>query len=361
MRKERLDDLCAPVAEAPTGESPTGEAPTGEAPEESVVAIGNFDGVHRGHRETLALARREAARLDAAFAAVTFDPHPARVLRPARAPKAITTLEARARRLADAGVERLLVVRFHRGLAALPAEDFVELLLVRRLGVRAVVQGRNFRFGRGRAGDLDTLRAVGARRGFRVIESPAVDFEGAPISSSRIRDALAEGLPEQAAAMLGRPYAISGAVVPGAGRGRVLGFPTANLVPDPDLLLREGVYAAEALPGAAPDGGTEPPAAPTDAPSPERWRPALVHFGPRPTFAAGVSLEAHLPGFSGEISSLRLRFRRYLRPVRTFPGAEALRRQLQRDAAAAGEIARPGRSASASAAVPFREPALAGA
>ena len=354
MRRERLDDLGAPG-----GEAPTGDAPTGDSPGESVVAIGNFDGVHRGHRETLALARREAARLDAAFAVVTFDPHPARVLRPDRAPKAITTLESRARRLAAAGVERLLILRFHRGLAALPAEDFVELLLVRRLGVRAVVQGRNFRFGRGRAGDLDTLRAVGARRGFRVLESPAVHFEGSPISSSRIRAALAAGRPDQAAAMLGRPYGISGAVVPGAGRGRVLGFPTANLVPDPDLLLREGVYAAEALPGAAPEEGETAP--PTDAPSPERWRPALVHFGPRPTFAAGVSLEAHLLDFSGEISSLRLRFRRYLRPVRAFPGAAALRRQLQRDAAAAGEIALPGRAAAReSAGAPLGEPALVG-
>ena len=348
MRRERLDDLGRLPESAP--ESPE------QSPEQSVVAIGNFDGVHRGHRETLAIARREAARRDAAFAAVTFDPHPARVLRPARAPKAITTLEARARRLAEAGVERLLVLRFHRGLAALPAEDFVERLLVRRLGVRTVVQGQNFRFGRGRAGGLDTLRAVGARHGFRVIESPAVLFEDAPISSSRIREALAEGFPDRAAAMLGRPYGISGSVVPGAGRGRGLGFPTANLVPEADLLLREGVYAADALPDAAPGRETEPPAAPGDDASPDRWRPALVHFGPRPTFADGTSLEAHLLDFRGEISSLRLRFRRYLRPVRAFPGAEALRRQLQRDAAAAA-ISLP-EPASAPASLP--EPALVG-
>lgn len=350
MRRERLDDL---------GSLPESSE---ESPEKSVVAIGNFDGVHRGHRETLEIARREAARLDAAFAAVTFDPHPARVLRPTRAPGAITTLETRARLLAEAGVERLLILRFHRDLAALPAEDFVERLLVRRLGVRAVAQGRNFRFGRGRAGGLDTLRAVGARRGFRVIESPAVLFEGAPISSSRIREALAEGLPDRAAAMLGRPYGISGAVVPGAGRGRGLGFPTANLVPEADLLLREGVYAADALPDAAPGRDTGPPAAPGDDASADRWRPALVHFGPRPTFADGASLEAHLLDFTGEISSLRLRFRRYLRPVRAFPGAEALRRQLQRDAAAAAAIALPEPAAppSPSAPAPLPEPALVG-
>lgn len=350
MRRERLDDLGS-LPESPP-----------ESPEPSVVAIGNFDGVHRGHRETLEIARREAARLDAAFAAVTFDPHPARVLRPARAPGAITPLETRARLLAEAGVERLLILRFHRGLAALPAEDFVERLLVRRLGVRAVVQGRNFRFGRGRAGGLDTLRAVGARRGFRVIESPAVLFEGAPISSSRIREALAEGRPDRAAAMLGRPYGISGAVVPGAGRGRGLGFPTANLVPEADLLLREGVYAADALPHAlphaAPGQDPEPPPAPGEDAPPDGWRPALVHFGPRPTFADGASLEAHLLDFTGEISSLRLRFRRYLRPVRAFPGAEALRRQLQRDAAAAAAIALPEPAASAPA--PLPEPALVG-
>lgn len=345
MELERLSDLYGETPESPAG---------------SVVAIGNFDGVHRGHRETLALARREAARLDAVFAAVTFDPHPARVLRPARAPRAITTLETRARLLAAAGVERLLVVRFHRGLAATPAEDFVERLLVRRLGVRAVAQGRNFRFGRGRAGSLDTLRAVGARRGFRVIEAPAVHFEDAPISSSRIREALAEGRPEAAAAMLGRPYGVEGSVVPGAGRGRGLGFPTANLVPEGDLLLREGVYAADALPDPeadSPPAGADRPPTGAEEPPAERWRRALVHFGPRPTFADTVSLEAHLLDFAGEISALRLRFLRFLRPVRAFPGADGLRRQLRRDADAAGEIPRPP-SALRPAALP--EPVLAG-
>lgn len=317
MRVARLAALGDPL--------PPAAAPL---PNGSVAAIGNFDGVHRGHRETLAVARREAARLGAAFAAVTFDPHPARVLRPDRAPKAISTPADREALLAAAGVELLVVLRFGAEMAKTPAEDFVERLLLGRLGVRAVVQGGNFRFGRGRSGGLGTLRAVGARRGFAVIESPAVRFDGRPISSTRIRETLAAGRPEEAEAMLGRPYELSGAVVPGAGRGRGLGFPTANLLPEGEPLLREGVYAADALvedEPPPPSGGARP------------RRRAIVHFGPRPTFSDGASLEAHLLDYSGSPRALRLRFLRFLRPVRAFPGAEALRLQLERDAAAASD------------------------
>lgn len=310
--------------------------PTAAAlPNGAVAAIGNFDGVHRGHRETLAVARREAARLGAAFAAVTFDPHPARVLRPDRAPKAISTPADREALLAAAGVELLVVLRFREEIANTPAEDFVERLLLGRLGVRAVAQGGNFRFGRGRAGGLDTLRSVGARRGFAVIESPAVRFDGRPVSSTRIREALAAGRPEEAEAMLGRPYELSGAVVPGAGRGRGLGFPTANLLPEGEPLLREGVYAADALPE------DEPAAPPPDRAAADARRRAIVHFGPRPTFSDGPSLEAHLLDYAGAPRSLRLRFLRFLRPVRAFPGGGALRRQLERDAAAAADLAGP--------------------
>lgn len=321
MRVARLGALGDPL--------PPAAAPL---PNGSVAAIGNFDGVHRGHRETLVIARGEAARLGAAFAAVTFDPHPARVLRPDRAPKAISTPADREALLAAAGVELLVVLRFGAEMAKTPAEDFVKRLLLGRLGVRSVVQGGNFRFGRGRSGGLGTLRAVGARRGFAVIESPAVRFDGRPISSTRIREALAAGRPEEAEAMLGRPYELSGAVVPGAGRGRGLGFPTANLLPEGEPLLREGVYAADALvedEPPPPSGGARP------------RRRAIVHFGPRPTFSDGASLEAHLLDYSGSPRALRLRFLRFLRPVRAFPGAEALRLQLERDAAAASDPALP--------------------
>lgn len=324
-------------------------------PSGSVAAIGNFDGVHRGHRETLVIARREAARLGAAFAAVTFDPHPARVLRPARAPKAISTPADREVLLAAAGVELLVVLRFREEMAKTPAEDFVERLLLGRLDVRAVVQGGNFRFGRGRSGGLDTLRSVGARRGFAVLESPAVRFDGRPISSTRIREALAAGRPEEAEAMLGRPYELSGAVVPGAGRGRGLGFPTANLLPEGEPLLREGVYAADAL---VEDGAARPSRGAPATPQ----RRAIVHFGPRPTFSDGASLEAHLLDYSGSPRALRLRFLRFLRPVRTFPGGEALRLQLERDAAAAADLAGPLPPASAppGGRVEALHPALAG-
>ncbi len=285
----------------------------------TVATIGNFDGVHLGHRRALLLAHREAEKRDAALAAVTFDPHPARLLRPDLAPKSITSLALKAEQLESVGVQRLLVVEFNAALARITPAEFVERLLVSRLGARAVVQGRNFRFGRGRSGDLDTLRELGAQHGFRLIEAPTVSWKGSPISSSRIRDALAAGDLDLAAALLGRPYEIAGVVVPGRGRGRTLGFPTANLEPEDEVLLPHGVYAAEAMVGSL-----------ATVAAARRFR-AVVHHGPRPTFRDSPSLEAHLIGFSGQVSALRLCFRAFLRPIAAFAGADPLRAQLEHD------------------------------
>ena len=312
MRIERLRALPP----APNGSDPG--ATTGPA----VVAVGNFDGVHRGHRMGLQLAREEAGRRRAECVAVTFDPHPARLLRPDRAPKTITSFALKAERLAAAGVERLVVLEFGEAMARTSPADFVSRLLVGRLGAVTVVQGANFRFGRGRAGDLETLRALGARHGFEVIRAPSVSWEGEIVSSTRIRQTLAEGNVERAAALLGGPYEIESAVVSGSGRGHELGFPTANLAPEGDVLVPHGVYAADAA---------------LTAPERGRFR-AVVHHGPRPTFGDSPSLEVHLMGFSGEVSRLRVRFRSYLREVRAFSGPESLRRQLARDVARAREL-----------------------
>ncbi len=282
----------------------------------AVVTVGNFDGVHRGHRGGLFLAGSEAAARGADLVAVTFDPHPARLLRPGAAPLAIQTLEQKAEQLASAGVDRLLVLEFNEELARISPRAFVERLLVRRLRVRAMVQGRNFRFGHGRSGDLACLRRLGAESGFDVIEAPTEIVAGEVVSSTRIRRAVADRDLELARAMLGRPYQVEGVVVAGRGRGRGLGFPTANLIPAGDVLLPHGVYAADAEI--------------LSTPGPRRYR-AVVHHGPRPTFEDHESLEAHLVGFSGEISALRLTPDRFLRPVRAFPGPDALRRQLARD------------------------------
>ena len=309
MRVERIEDLPAPGGAAGHGRS--------------VVAVGNFDGVHHGHLAALDLGRREAKRRDCAFVAVTFDPHPARLLRPESGPRAVTTFATRVERLAAAGVSRLVVLGFNERIAAASPEEFAERLLVGKLAATCVVEGENFRFGRGRSGGVDTLRTLGRELGFDVLEAPTVRAGGEVISSTRLREALAEGDLELVEALCGRPYEVLAPVGPGAGRGRLLGFPTANLEGAQDLALRPGVYAAEAEPGAPDSTG---PAF-----------PAVVHCGPRPTFADGASVEAHLIGFSGEVASVRLRFRAFLRDIVAFSGPEALRAQIQRDIARAPE------------------------
>lgn len=310
MRIERLDGLPGAATSGSTA---------------SVVAVGNFDGVHRGHLAALDLARREADRLGCQFAAVTFDPHPARFLRPESAPRAVTTFTSRLERLRAAGVERLVVLEFNAEIAAATPEDFVERFLVGALGARCLVEGENFRFGRGRSGDLDTLRALGRELGFAVVEAPTVHAGGEVISSTRLRRALADADLRLAEELTGRPYEVDARVVPGAGRGRALGFPTANLEGAENLALRPGVYAAEAEPS-----------------GPEAARgtsfPAVVHCGPRPTFSDAASLEAHLIGFSGPVTSLRLRFRAFLREIRAFDGPASLGRQIERDIARAGNL-----------------------
>ena len=313
MKIERLRELPP----APDGADPG--RPAGPA----VVAVGNFDGVHRGHRTGLQLAREEARRRGAECVAVTFDPHPARLLRPDRAPRTITSLALKAERLAAAGVERLVVLGFGEAMARTSPADFVSRLLVERLGAVTVVQGANFRFGRGRAGDLETLRALGDRHGFRVIEAPSVSWDGAIVSSTRIRRTLAEGNVEAGAALLGAFYEIAGPVVAGRGRGRGLGFPTANLAPEGDVLVPHGVYAVDAVLTSPEDG---------------LFR-AVLHYGPRPTFGDSPSLEVHLLGFSGEALRLRVRFLSRLREVRAFPGPQSLRQQLERDVAQARDLA----------------------
>lgn len=338
MRVERFRDLGPPRPP----EAADGRLRPGVAAGPAVVAVGNFDGVHRGHRRALSLARREAETRAAAFVAVTFDPHPARVLRPERAPRSITTASLRAEQLAGLGVHRLVVLEFGREVARATPAAFVERLLVGRLGALAVVQGGNFRFGRDRRGDLGVLRGLGARYGFAVIEAPPVEREGGIVSSTRIRAALAAGDLDLANTLLGRPWELAGAVVPGRGRGRRLGFPTANLAPEGDVLLPHGVYAAEALAG---------PVAARES------FPAVVHYGPRPTFGDSSSLEAHLVGFAGELSSVRLRFRAFLRGIEAFDGAEGLRRQLERDVA---RVRHPVAFGAGAAAAPV-ESALVGA
>lgn len=292
----------------------------------SAVIAGNFDGVHRGHQALVNAALRDARAARGTAVVLTFDPHPSSVLSPDRAPASLMTLEQKAEVLAALGVEKLAVLPFTHELSEQSPEDFARSVLRDALGARVVVVGANFRFGRGRSGDVKRLRALGRKLGFRVHGLAAVVHEGAPISSTRIREALARGAVSAARDMLGRRYFIDGRVVPGEGRGRGLGFPTANLATENEMLPGAGVYACWSR--LLED---------TDA----AHRPAVVNVGRRPTFGAGETrVEAHLLGFAGDLYDrrLRLEFADRLREEVSFAGPKELAQQIRQDAALAGRI-----------------------
>jgi riboflavin kinase/FMN adenylyltransferase len=292
------------------------------------VAVGNLDGVHRGHQALVAAAVEEAAALDGTSVVLTFEPHPSRVLRPERAPAPLMTLEQKAEVLAGLGVARLAVLEFTRGVPQQPAEEFARGILGAGLGARAVVVGSNFRFGRGRAGDAPLLERLGAETGFRVRCLEPVRHEDRPISSTRVREALEAGDVAGATALLGRRYFVDGSVVPGDGRGRTLGFPTANLDLVNEFLPALGVYACWAR-------TLDDLAAPA-------W-PAAVNVGRRPTFAGRrTGVEAHLIGFAGDLYGRRLRveFLQRLREERRFAGPGPLREQIEADLAQARRVLR---------------------
>jgi riboflavin kinase/FMN adenylyltransferase len=283
------------------------------------VTVGNFDGVHRAHQVLVEAAREKAARRGGTAVALTFDPHPARVVDPARAPRALMTMEQKAEVMAALGVDVLAVLPFGAERAAQGAEDFARAVLSEQLGARAVVVGTSFRFGRGRGGDAALLSREGAALGFEVVAVPPVAHGGAPISSTRIRQALAAGRVEEANALLGRVFFVDGRVVRGEGRGRRLGFPTANLDVVNEMLPARGVYAAwcRLLDPSAGD----------------RW-PAVVNLGRRPTFGGGdTTVEAHLLDQDRNLYGERLRveFAARLRDEQPFPGPQALIEQIGRD------------------------------
>jgi riboflavin kinase/FMN adenylyltransferase len=290
-----------------------------EAPP-AAVALGAFDGIHLGHRAILGQAVSCARRGGLTSLVCTFEPHPLEVLQPGRAPVPITTPEERLRLIAEVGIEATLIVVFTKAMASVEPETFVEEVLVGRLRAREIVVGFNHRFGRGARGDGALLESLGKAHGYRAHIVPPVTIGGMPVSSTEIRGALQRGDVATASALLGRPYAIGGRVVQGAGRGRVLGFPTANVSPDRPLLVPSGVYACRA----ELDGTTA--------------HPAVVNIGVRPTFGETVlAVEAHLLDFSGNLYDrhLRLAFVARLRDERRFPGPDALRTQIAADVAAA--------------------------
>jgi len=282
----------------------------------TAVTVGNFDGVHRGHQALVAAAVARARETGGVSVALTFDPHPARVLRPDRAPAALTTLAQKEELLAGLGIDRLAVLPFDATVAGLSPEAFARGVLREALGARDVVVGESFRFGHRRQGDARGLAGLGARLGFSVHALPVVEEAGGPVSSSRVRDELGRGDVGAARALLGRPYFVDALVVHGAGRGRTIGVPTANLAPDNEVLPAPGVYAGRCrLPG----GGV---------------RAAVVNLGHRPTFGGGqLALEAHLIDFAGDLygARVRLSFHERMRDEQRFPGKEALVARVRED------------------------------
>lgn len=283
------------------------------------VALGAFDGIHLGHRAILGRAVTLARERGLEALACTFEPHPLEVLQPDRAPRPITTLADRLELIAETGIDTAVVVAFTRAIAALEPEAFVRDALAGTLRAREIVVGFNHRFGRGARGDARLLETLGPSLGFRTHVVAPLEVDGVPVSSSEIRAALGRGDLERAARLLGRPYALGGEVVHGAGRGRTLGFPTANVRMDLRLPLAPGVYACRARVG------------------PAEYR-AVVNAGVRPTFGeTELAVEAHLLDFSGDLYGQRihLTFLRRLREERRFPSVEALREQIAADVAAA--------------------------
>ena len=295
------------------------------APPESaggVIALGVFDGIHLGHRKILGFAVGRSRDLTVASLACTFDPQPVEVLQPERAPVPITTLEERLELIAEAGVQMTIVLPFTAALAGMEPEAFIEDVMLRKLGVREIVVGFNHRFGRGARGDPALLEALAARLGFRAHVVAPLIVDGGPVSSTEIRAALQRGDLDRAHRLLGRDYSLGGEVVRGAGRGRTLGFPTANVKPERPPLIPFGVYACWARVAG------------------ERLK-AVVNVGSQPTFGENaVAIEAHLLDFEGDLYGCRVRlaFVRRLRAEMRFPSVDALRKQIGTDAAEARSL-----------------------
>jgi riboflavin kinase / FMN adenylyltransferase len=288
----------------------------------AVLAMGNFDGVHRGHRAVIAAAMKRAQGLSKRAAVLTFEPHPRAFFHPGEPLFRLTDEAAKLRLLASTGLDGAIVLTFDAALASLTADEFVASILVGRFALSGAVIGFNFHFGKNRGGSPDFLVAEGKKRDFAVdVVSPFMD-NGRPVSSGPIREALAAGNVEEAAELLGFPWFVSGKVIHGDKRGRELGFPTANLSLDPACGLRHGIYAVRV----AADG---------------RRYDGVASFGRRPMYDSGtVLLEVFLFDFAGDLygQSIDVAFIGWLRDERLFASAAELTRQMQEDSRRAREI-----------------------
>jgi riboflavin kinase / FMN adenylyltransferase len=281
-----------------------------------VLALGNFDGLHRGHVKIIERVNRRAGERGSTSVVMTFDPHPPRVVRPDKAPPLIMTKAQRLEAIAGSGIQGTAVVRFTHELSQWDPETFVRTVLVEWLHVAEVWVGANFLFGRDRAGNFSLLRALGARYGFRAEKIDPVRYREFVVSSTRIRRLIGEGRVDEAGALLGHPYFVDGTVVEGARRGRELGCPTANLDVVNELVPPNGVYATTVQLGSV-------------------IHPSITNIGVRPTFGDTVQrvVETHVLGFEGDLygAPVRLGFVQRLRDERAFESVEQLRAQIDAD------------------------------
>jgi len=289
-----------------------------DLPRGGVVTVGNFDGVHRGHRKMLTDVAARGRELDVSSVVVTFDPHPLKILHPEGAPSMIQTLRQREESIEACGIESLVVIPFTRDFSLRPAEEFARDLLARRLAAREVKVGERFVFGRAKAGDVALLRQIGSEAGFAVEGIADVSDDDGIISSTRIRKALGEGNMELASRLLDRPYAMDGIVAKGDRMGRKIGFPTINLKSENELCPRDGVYATKVL-----------------IRSFDRTFDCVTNIGRRPTVYEdyATTIESFILDFASDIygESIRLSFFERLRDERVFPSMLELTAQIRKD------------------------------
>ncbi len=290
----------------------------------TVATIGNFDGVHLGHRHVIDTLAGEGKRLGLPVAVVLFEPQPLEYFLGDKAPARLTRLREKLARLSELPVDWVMPLKFDRSLASLSALEFINQVLLDKLGVKHLVVGDDFRFGRGREGDFELLQQTGASKGFDVVSTPTFELNGIRVSSTAIRQALEQGDLQLAEKMLGRPYAFCGRVVSGAQRGRDLGFPTANINLSRKKSPVSGVFAVTV------DGVNERP-----------W-PGVANVGIRPTVEGNqkVLLEVHLFDFDGDIYGrmVEVFFHHKIREEMRFPTLEALRKQIESDVAKARNL-----------------------
>lgn len=282
----------------------------------TVLTLGVFDGLHLGHQRIMQRVVERACAIGAVPTAITFDPHPRAVLHPENSPPLLQTLDQRLANMEVLGIEQAIVVRFDKDFAGQDASEFLSEIVKDRLHAREVYLGRGFAFGKNRGGNIDLLRESGERLGFVADEVEEVQLRGRRISSSAIRELLAEGRINLARRMLGRPYGVEGVIIRGNRRGHTIGFPTANLKPHNRVIPKYGVYATATL-----IDGT--------------WRKSITNIGVRPTFenTTEPSIETFVFDFDGDLYGdvLRVRFLHRIRDERKFNGIDELKAQIEKD------------------------------